>query len=98
MRSTSRTRKRNERDRAPMTIDARSATESGTASSRMSSTASRLARCAERGAVGRGDPAEVHDAAHSRPRWAAAAKRSAASRSREANGPPSAGSMPWMRK
>ena len=47
MRSTSRTRKRKERERAPITIEACSATVSGTASRRMRSTASRLARWGE---------------------------------------------------
>ena len=56
-RSTSRTRKRNDRDRAPITIDARSATESGRRSSRIRSTCARLERCADRGpAAGRMPP------------------------------------------
>ena len=46
-RPTSRTRKRNERDPAPITIEARSAVEAGSASSRVRSTASRLARWGE---------------------------------------------------
>ena len=42
-RSTSRTRIRNESERAPMTIDARNATDRGRPSSRISSTSSREA-------------------------------------------------------
>ena len=83
MRSTRRTSKRNERERAPITIEARSATESGTASSRMRSTASRLARCARgdvrRSARSREQAAEVDDPPHARARAAAAANVSAAS-------------------
>ena len=49
MRSTSRTSRRKERERAPITIEARSATESGTRSNRISSTSARLARWRETG-------------------------------------------------
>ena len=44
IRSIRRTRKRNERERAPMTIEARIAIDSGAAASSSSSTASREAR------------------------------------------------------
>ena len=47
IRSTSRTRKRNERERAPITIEARNAIDSGAAPSSSSSTASREARWRE---------------------------------------------------
>ena len=63
-RSMRRTRKRNERERAPMTIEARSATDSGAAASRICSTASRDAEVPRRRRAGGHEPAEVDDAPH----------------------------------
>jgi hypothetical protein len=63
-RSTSLTRNRNDRDWAPITIDARNATEHGAAASRISSTARRLARCAEAGPPSGTSPPEVDDTLH----------------------------------
>ena len=83
IRSTRRTRKRNERDRAPMTIDARSATGSGVASSSARSTSSRLARCGDERAPLGHEPAEVDDAPHAgggAPRRRRTARRAARAR------------------
>ena len=95
-RSTSRTRKRNERDRAPMTIDARSATEPGTASSSSSSTFSRDGHV-RRDRAGGQDAAEVDDAPRRptarRPRRTAARPPPRARRTT----PFAARSMEWMR-
>src|SRR5690348_6223870 len=86
IRSTSRTRNRKDRDPAPITIEARSATEHGLASSRSRSTASRLARCAEPAPrAGIGPPRyTIRSVPATR---AARAKFSAADRSRVPNGP-----------
>ena len=51
-RSTSRTSTRNEDDPAPITMDARSAVEAGSAVSRISSTSSRERRCGEAAPAG----------------------------------------------
>ena len=61
-RSIRRTRKRNERERAPITIDARSAIPSGTAPSSARSTARREPRWRESGASRGDQAAEVDDA------------------------------------
>ena len=81
---------------APITIEARKATEHGVASSRIRSTASRLARCGETRAAGWDQAAQVDDPLHPGRPAAARAKFSAAARSRTPKAPspraPSSGS------
>ena len=95
-RSTSLTRKRNDREPAPITIEARSATAHGPEPSRISSTASLLARCAEAGPCAGIRPPRYTI----RPTpavWAARAKFSAARRSRTLKAPSVEGSIEWIR-
>ena len=98
-RSINRTRKRNAREPAPITIEARSATEPGTPSSRIRSTSSRLARCGEGGCAGGSGPPR-YTIRRTPARRAAEANRSAAVRSRIENVSPAlgAGSIEWIRK
>ena len=88
--------KRNELDRAPITIEARKATDSGVAASSSSSTASRLARCWEVGAPSGTSPPR-YTIRRTPAAAAAEAKFSAPRRSRVSKDPSEEGSIEWMR-
>ncbi len=89
---------RNDRDRAPITIDARSASARGAASSRIRSTSTRLARCGDAADTSSGTSPPRYTTRARPARCAAAANVSAAIRSRSPK--PSLrdeGSIEWIR-
>ena len=96
-RSMSRTRKRNERERAPMTIEARRAMPSGTAAEQRLLDRQARAEMARERRPGGHEAAQVDDAPHAGARRPRRRTTRPPRRSASANAPATAPSMEWMR-